>query len=102
MLKDDLIAMRDLLADPRCWTQGAYGRDAKGHQLTVPHPEVTCWCLMGAAIQTIGHDITDEIDDHLNDSPLLKEHQTYVGFNDTHTHAEVLALLDERINALPA
>lgn len=101
MLKDDLQRMRTLLADPQCWTQGACGRDAKGHQLTVPHPEVTCWCLMGAAIQTIGHDITDEIDDHLNDSPLL-EGISYIRFNDTHTHAEVLALLDERINALPA
>src|SRR3546814_7193950 len=92
-LKSDLVAMRNLLADPQCWTQGACGRDAKGHQLTVPHPEVTCWCLMGAAFQVRGPErFIDEINDHLSDSPLLKEHQTYVSFNDTRTHAEVLAL----------
>src|SRR3546814_17165545 len=53
-LKSDLIAMRNLLADPQCWTQGACGRDAKGHQLTVLHPEVTCWCLMGSEARRVG------------------------------------------------
>src|SRR3546814_19553157 len=82
-LKSDLIAMRNLLADPQCWTQGACGRDAKGHQLTVPHPEVTCWCLMGAAFQVRGPErFIDEINDHPSDSPLLKAHQTYDIFNE--------------------
>lgn len=101
-IKTDLQQMRDLLADPQRWTQRYCGRDANGEAVTVPADEAVCFCLMGAIFQTQGTDSSQhicEIEDHLNDSPLL-EGVSYVRFNDTHTHAEVLALLDERIAAL--
>lgn len=101
-LKTDLQQVRDLLADPQRWTQEYCGRDANGDAITVPADKAVCFCLMGAIFQTQGTtngQRVDEIADHLNDSPLL-EGVSYVRFNDTHIHAEVLALLDERIAAL--
>lgn len=101
-LKTDLQAIRDLLADPQRWTQGHCGRTAEGTPITVPSPKATCFCLMGAIFQTQGCETggkVNEIEDHLNESPLL-DGVSYIRFNDTHTHAEVLALLDERIAAL--
>ncbi|SKB62712.1 DUF6197 family protein [Sphingopyxis flava] len=101
-LRADLQAIRDLLADPQRWTQHYCGRTIEGTPITVPAREAVCFCLMGAIYQTQGSDFggnINEIEDHLNASPLLNG-VSYVRFNDTHTHAEVLALLDERIAAL--
>lgn len=101
-LKTDLQQVRDLLADPQRWTQEYCGRDANGDAITVPTDKAVCFCLMGAIFQTQGTASSQrvhEIGDHLNDSPLL-EGVSYIRFNDTHTHGEVLALLDERIAAL--
>jgi len=102
-VKNDLRQIRDLLADPKRWTQEYCGRTASGDPITVPSPEATCFCLMGAIFQTQGCETgrtVNKLEDHLNESPLL-EGVSYVRFNDTHTHAEVLALLDERIEAAP-
>jgi len=98
-LKSDLQAVRDLLADPKRWTQEYCGRTAEGTPITVPSPKAVCFCIMGAIFQTKGTEYANELEDHLNASPLL-DGVSYVHFNDTHTHAEVLALLDERLNAL--
>ncbi len=101
-LKSDLQAVRDLLADPERWTQGALARDAHGLSTLGITSESTCFCLMGALykLHPYGGDAFFNLEQHLAHSPALDGDSSYAHYNDTHTHAEVLALLDERINAL--
>lgn len=44
------MKIRDLLADPSKWTQGAYARDAEGNKIRFRsgRDSAVCWCLQGA------------------------------------------------------
>ena len=84
-----LRAMRELLAVRSRWTKGAAARDKYGHRVSFRSPRAARHCLMGAVFQ-IGGNIL------LLDS-VLPRGDSMIAFNDTHTHAEVLALLDEAI-----
>ena len=45
---DVLRATRELLADPKRWTQQAYARDERGQSVLFHDPRATCWCINGA------------------------------------------------------
>ena len=47
----DLIAVRDLIADPRNRTAGAFARDKDGDEVTPDSAAATCWCLVGALMK---------------------------------------------------
>lgn len=97
-LQSALRGVRDLITDPSRWTTRAGARDAEGYPTYWMDPDATCWCALGAIAKTIGDRsaIADAATHYLARfaSPNL------VKFNDTHTHAEVLALFDRAIAAL--
>lgn len=98
-VKDILIAARARIAEPDKWTQGAGARAANGSITRVRSKEACRWCVLGAIeVETgPGPDFlaaADAVECQLSDGPWLLSR-----FNDTHTHAEVLALLDRAIEA---
>ena len=85
-----LKAIRALIAKPESWTQGANARDADGYSVAATSNKAVCWCLSGAFSKESAHDTgaRDALD--------LKPGKMII-FNDNHTHAEVLAMLDRSI-----
>lgn len=51
---DLLREARDLIADPKCWTQGELARDAGGSPCDPDAPEAVCWCAAGAIFKVEG------------------------------------------------
>jgi hypothetical protein len=90
---ETLKAMRELLSDKNRWTQVFTARDAKGEQVPSDSPSAVCWCLLGAA---------NKITQYKHQYSLIRKAlnvNDVAHFNDTHTHAEVLAKLDDAIKA---
>jgi hypothetical protein len=92
-LHETLKAMRELIGDEKRWTQGEFARNDAGEVISINDPTATCFCLLGAFRRVGGWD---------QDARVLRvamnvEHVGY--FNDSHTHAEVIAKLDEAIEA---
>lgn len=94
-----LLAARTRIADEAHWTQGTYARNAMGKEVSPYSPSASCWCLTGA-LMCEAHPSRDErafwyARDRL--SEIGGHSLSYL--NDTFTHAEVLALLDDAIDA---
>jgi len=109
-----LEAVYALLEDPRRWTQEFFARTADGDGIDdafdvndegdslndyeqANHPAATCWCLYGAAYKCGIDDDRAYAEALLGELDLLE----VVTFNDSHTHAEVLALLRAAIERAP-
>lgn len=89
-----LRRMRERLATPERWTQGDFARDALGKGIEERHPAAVCWCLYGARnVETQDHTTRMNVADLIQ----ATAQQLPGEFNDTHEHAEVLALLDKAI-----
>lgn len=106
--RDDLERVYALIEAPERWTQNAYALDAAGEPIcdddgeeihddhVAAHDSAACWCLWGAAYKC-------GISGYVKD----REYEATLGiadiadFNDTHTHAEVLALLKAAIERAP-
>lgn len=96
-----LRGARELLSEPERWTKDAGARDAKGAPCGWDAEDASCWCLDGAlcrlayrnnaaAYQEAGAALRKFV---------LDDYDSYVDFNDSRTHSEVLALLDRAIAA---
>lgn len=48
---ETLKAVRDLLSDPKRWTQGAFARHESGAPIGPRERGASCWCLRGAVIK---------------------------------------------------
>jgi hypothetical protein len=95
---------RALISDPARWTQDAPARNADGQRVEPFKPEAVCWCAWGALDRAVwdtgfvapGHGRAL--------AHLIRELGLQAGqlgtFNDTHIHAEVLALFDKAIQRL--
>lgn len=95
-----LIAARKLIEKPENWTQGVLARDIDGEAVYVYNSRAICFCSMGALYCAVGEDDylkTDIIDDVAAILSSIAQDDTVAGFNDNHTHAEVLALFDKAI-----
>lgn len=94
-----LSAMRNLLADPKSWTQGASARNKWGGVELSFSPSAVCWCLIGASARIDGRLFSDmrSIDAMIRALP--DGFSDVVAFNDaeTTTHADVLAVIDRAI-----
>jgi hypothetical protein len=87
-----LTAARELISAPERWTQEAFARDAGGNSCSEKLERAVCFCSWGA-FHRAGYSIIAE---HF----LRSEMDGMPGrFNDTHTHAEVLAAFDRAIEA---
>lgn len=94
-----LKAAKALIADEENWTQTVYARDENGESVSATDPRAVCFCSRGAIDKiTAGNGAWEGAYDIL--LGLVTEDDDCIGvadFNDTHTHAEVLALFDRAI-----
>jgi hypothetical protein len=93
-----LRAARELISVPERWTQGELARGKSGRAVSPRGKAAVCWCAEGAISRyapPYGDAWTPSID--ALSSGLGEE---AFAFNDTHTHAEVLALFDRTIARL--
>lgn len=89
---ETLKAMRELLADEKRWTQKVYARAYGGVPVWSSDARAVCWCLIGACNKVSGSTISSlTLAETLDCDP--------GAFNDSHTHAEVIAKLDDAIKA---
>jgi hypothetical protein len=106
-LKENIIAVRELLTDPDHWCQGRMSQDEFGHYANHSSPQAASWCMMGAICRVtnfnaiIGREFTElknflEMclpDDHFKEMDLVKRIEAW---NDcgNRTHQEILDFLD--------
>lgn len=89
-----LRAAREKIADPDRWVKGELAIDGEGLRIETAsgaHRGVR-WCAVGACCAVAGMDWTTA-----GDALEAVAGESVVDFNDTHTHAEVLALFDRTI-----
>jgi hypothetical protein len=94
-----LKAARQLITDPAKWTQGEYARDAYGKEVRPWSEDARCFCAFGA-IQHVTKSEDSEVDYLLIKTCFNNFQMSVLDLNDTHTHAEVLALFDAAIAEL--
>jgi hypothetical protein len=93
--REVLIAARKKIERPECWTQRAYARDEEYSTVSPSDKLAVCWCSIGALCA-----VTDDNGQfaHARDSlAAVLDGMSVFCFNDTHTHAEVLAAFDRAI-----
>jgi hypothetical protein len=82
-------AVKELLSDPSRWTQGEFARDDDGYRVNIDSSTAVKWCLLGACIKLRVD--SGLLYDHLKKKDIKIDSLT--GFNDTHTHSEVMDAL---------
>jgi hypothetical protein len=98
---ETLKAARQLITDPAKWTQGVAARNRLGSSIDPLAENAFCFCSLGAIRNVVASD--DHAFERASDA--LRSHSptgVAAAFNDTHTHAEVLALFDKAIAELEA
>lgn len=105
--KKNLVAVRDLLSDPKRWTKNAVARNSAGQVTEVLGSSATCFCLMGAIQRVTDLDYRMEVDAAtLIYAEQIRRNNEGVGitlFNDNAftTHKDVINLLDAAIANAP-
>lgn len=92
-----LMAGRMLISDPGAWTTGDYAKTAKGNGTYATNLKACSWCSVGALLCV---DKGAGINAAYATARRHLEQQmkgAITVFNDTHTHAEVLAAWDRAI-----
>jgi hypothetical protein len=92
---DILIIARKLIEKEENWTQGAYARLPDGTPTDEDGPSVSCYCSLGALSKAGNFWTPQKAYDYL----YAAMGSSITDFNDTHTHAEVLAAFDAAIEA---
>lgn len=103
-----LTRVRALLATPERWAQSWYAYTADGQRTSSLNPLACRWCLRGAIARVCeaeGAQISQiaavtELAATLRVSPDGLPSAEVMRFNDVHSHAEVLTLLDQTIERL--
>lgn len=88
---------RALISDEKNWTQGAYARDTIGREVRVLGPEAMCFCALGALEKIMLGGAMWSASYMLMKKEAGDDCLAVSDFNDTHNHAEVLALFDRAI-----
>ena len=97
---ETLKAARQLISDPAKWTQNLFARDKDGKSIDPQNKDAVCFCSFGAIERFTGCKTLSEVEGHLDNVCEKLFHTNVISFNDTHTHAEVLALFDAAIAEL--
>lgn len=92
---DALKKARELIKDPSNWTQRASARNSAGESRSPSSSSACCWCASGALEKVCNKFFIGPWDALSRFTKM----QTVITFNDSHTHAEVLALFDKAIAA---
>ena len=90
-----LKAARAKIADAEHWTKFANARDVHDECVSPTSQEAVSWCSLGVLVALA----TISTESRSKDISFLHAHMnpSLVKFNDTHTHAEVLAAWDAAI-----
>lgn len=94
-----LRTARAKIEKPENWTQGAWARDADQHDMMPQMAGACSFCAMGAVQFITGESEAFYVSMQALKRSLETAHVSVLAFNDTHTHAEVLALFDRAIEA---
>jgi hypothetical protein len=95
---EKLLEVRALIEEPEHWTQGSFAKDASGKHTNAMSPTATCWCLIGALRKVTGGDSSNP--QSINTFVALTnvtEGTSISLFNDTHTHDEIISVIDAAI-----
>ena len=93
---ETLLKARDLISDPKRWTQRSFAVHEDGGDCLPEDDGAVCFCAEGALIRASGSKLTHGYPKEL-EKALEAEMGDIWHFNDTHTHAEVLAAFDAAI-----
>lgn len=97
----NLVAVRELIADPVNHTTKVYARDTWGFPVDPRDPEASCFCTIGAVIHvTEGQDriVAYLTEDAIYDAVKAYEYgASAVAINDEWGHMGALAILDDAI-----
>lgn len=99
-VKEVLIQARELISDERRWTVRSLARDKYGNSVPVSSPGATCWCSAGALSRVILENGNNDATVYTRIKDLLRKAisgESYVAFNDSRTHEEVLKMFDKAI-----
>jgi len=98
---------RAIIADPARWTQEAFARDAKGEGCWSTDKEAVRWCSVGVLNKVVfdaqepyplDGNLRCEAEQMLSRASRVDGcNQSIAWFNDSRTHAEVLAVWDAAI-----
>ena len=93
-----LKAARAKIADEKHWTQIDNARDVNDNPVSLTSQEAVCWCSNGALFAVITFDIA-YLRSRKKAESFLKAYMNpgVIQFNDSHTHAEVIAAWDAAI-----
>jgi len=96
---DVLKAARKRIEKPENWLQGEFAKKAGGYVCNSGDPDAVCWCLSGAinaADTALGG--LDDVDWLYMQGVVYRACAcSIVDYNDTHTHPEVLEVMDKAI-----
>ena len=95
---DLLRRTRKRIESPDRWCQGFFGMSKTGKRVIPESADAVRWCLMGALMAETGDDMATYMQaaNALN----YTASEAIIHFNDTHEHAEVLAMIDRTIEGL--
>lgn len=100
-ISEKLKAAKQIIINPEAWTQGCIARDPEGEQVSYTDPTAVCYCSFGAILKAVnGGDIrpvsaAEPVVAYLNRS--AGSWSSIGGWNDTHSHAEVINGFDTAI-----
>lgn len=84
-----------LLKNPKRWTKRVMARTAFGRSCPVTSPSAASFCLIGACLRVYNPVARERVFKKLNAELDRIGSFSPAFFNDTHTHKEVLALLQK-------
>lgn len=93
------------IAKKKNWCQGVMARDKEGNPTKYHGGEAAKFCAMGAVYRVCYEHKMYWLDTSLDAMDLLEEQartNDMIGYNDTHTHKEVLSIFDMAIKDLKA
>lgn len=96
-----LQRVRKRIRDPKRWTQNAIARNYSGAPVWPENQSAVCWCVVGAIVREVYESgerdwyTADKIADILHHNQMRRS--SLIDFNDSHTHEEVLAIIDRAI-----
>jgi hypothetical protein len=93
--QEALQKARELISDPKRWTQGAFARDGKGRSASIARG--VCFCSIGAIASVAGTNLVRPVPDAILKLAGFRSHAEWARFNDSHSHSEVLARFDRAL-----
>lgn len=101
-IKETLTAARDLISDPKNWTQKDAARTSNGMFCSADNPKATCWCAWGALDHVSDYNsiINEKAAQALRNAAykLFSTYNVAVDVNDRLGHEAVIKVYNQAIN----